>query len=95
MKLGALGAKLFATKAAAVKTAVMVTGALVMEAGVVTTYKIVNDGPNIALAADQIEDTSTQSSGVLASGSSHDIVDTPDIYIPGRQQERSTYLPPK
>ncbi|MCP4707872.1 MAG: hypothetical protein GY869_04540 [Planctomycetes bacterium] len=93
MKLGAFGAKLFAGKVAAVKTAVVLTGAIVMEAGVVTTYKIVNEGPDIALGVEQIDDTSTQSSSNPSDN--QDFVTTPGLYIPDRQQERSTYQPPK
>ena len=95
MKLGALGAKLFATKVAAVKTAVVLTGAIVMEAGVVTTYKIVNEGPNFALGADQVDDTSAQSSDSSNPANNQGFADPPDIYIPDRQDERSSYQPPK
>ena len=98
MKLGVLGAKLVATKVAAVKTAVVLTGAIVMEAGVVTTYKIINEGPDMAVGAGQIDGTSTPSGGAAASINLRDnqgFADLPDIYIPDRQAERSSYQPPK
>jgi len=99
MKLGAIGVKLVATKAAAVKTAVVLTGAVVMETGVITTYKIVNQGPDITLAAAQIEEGSPQSGESARTSSNPEdnqvSAETPDIYIPDRQQGRSLYQPPK